>query len=127
MGQLWLIGSCARSLLRSGRPVLLSALTADRHARFGRSALPLLCWTTHGQQPVYAPGRTVHTTTVDYRGEAKTNTRDAYVIADACRLQSDLTPVQADPQLVTEAALLTAHRSDLVEDRVRMTNRLRTC
>lgn len=89
------------------------------------AALLLALLAAHGQQAVYVPGRTVNTMTTGYRGEAKTDARDAFVIAETARLRRDFTPVQVDARLVAELALLTGHRSDLVADRVRMINRLR--
>ena len=89
------------------------------------SALLLGLLAAQGQQAVYVPGRTVNTMTAGYRGEVKTDARDAFVIAESSRLRRDFTTVQVDAQLVTELALLTGHRNDLVADRVRMINRLR--
>lgn len=89
------------------------------------SALLLALLAAHGQEAVYVPGRTVNTMTGGYRGEAKTDAKDAYVIAETSRLRRDFAPVQVNAQLVAELALLTGHRTDLVADRVRMINRLR--
>ncbi|GAA1160673.1 IS110 family transposase [Kitasatospora gansuensis] len=60
-----------------------------------------------------------------YRGEAKTDGRDAFVIAETSRLRRDFVVVDVPAQLVADLALLVAHRTDLVADRVRMINRLR--
>ena len=60
-----------------------------------------------------------------YRGEAKTDARDAYVIAETCRHRRDLDAITVPAQLAADLALLTSHRTDLVADRVRMVNRLR--
>jgi transposase len=60
-----------------------------------------------------------------YRGEAKTDARDAYVIAETLRHRGDLQEVEVSTALVTELRLLVTHRTDLVGDRVRMVNRLR--
>lgn len=60
-----------------------------------------------------------------YRGEAKTDARDAYVIAETVRHRGDLQEVEVPTALVSELRLLVAHRTDLVTDRVRMVNRLR--
>jgi transposase len=62
-----------------------------------------------------------------YRGEAKTDARDAYVIAETVRHCGDLQEVEVPTALVTGLRLLVAHRTDLVTDRVRMVNRLREC
>ncbi|MFD5740614.1 IS110 family transposase [Streptomyces massasporeus] len=89
------------------------------------SALLLALLAAHGQQAVYVPGRTVNRMSGAYRGEAKTDARDAYVIAETARHRSDFATISVPAQLAADLALLTAHRSDLVADRVRMTNRLR--
>ncbi|CCK32801.1 hypothetical protein BN159_8423 [Streptomyces davaonensis JCM 4913] len=43
----------------------------------------------HGQPVVYVPGRTVNHMSASYRGQAKTDARDAYVIADTVRLRRE--------------------------------------
>jgi transposase len=89
------------------------------------SALLLALLAASGQDPVYVPGKTVNRMSGAYRGEAKTDARDAYVIAETVRHRSDFTPIEVPAQIAADLALLTAHRSDLVADRVRMINRLR--
>ena len=89
------------------------------------SALLLALLTAHGQQATYVPGRTVNQMSTAYAGEAKTDARDAYVIAETVRHRGDLTPVDVPATLVTELRLLVTHRTDLVADRVRLINRLR--
>lgn len=89
------------------------------------SALLLALLSAHGQQAVYVPGRTVNRMSGAYRGEAKTDARDAYVIAETARHRRDFATIEVPAQLAADLALLTAHRSDLVADRVRMINRLR--
>lgn len=84
------------------------------------SALLLALLAAHGQQAVYVPGRTVNRMSGAYRGEAKTDARDAYVIADTARLRRDFSSIDVPAQLAANLALLTAHRSDLIADRVRM-------
>ncbi|MEV4041275.1 IS110 family transposase [Streptomyces umbrinus] len=89
------------------------------------SALLLGLLGAHGQQAVYVPGRTVNRMSGAYRGEGKTDARDAYVIAETARHRRDLAVIDVPAQLAADLALLTAHRSDLMADRVRMINRLR--
>ncbi|MFF4410827.1 IS110 family transposase [Streptomyces sp. NPDC001404] len=89
------------------------------------SALLLALFSAHGQQAVYVPGRTVNRMSGAYRGEAKTDARDAYVIAETARHRRDFAAIEVPAQLTAALALLTAHRSDLVADRVRTINRLR--
>ncbi|MFE7612148.1 IS110 family transposase, partial [Streptomyces celluloflavus] len=89
------------------------------------SALLLALLAAHGQRAVYLPGRTVNRMSGAYRGEAKTDARDAYVIAETARQRRDFAVIDVPAQLAADLALLTAHRSDLVADRVRLVNRLR--
>jgi len=78
-----------------------------------------------GQQTVYIPGRTVKTMSAGFAGEAKTDARDAVVIANTARMRHDFLPVETPTELIAKLALLVAHRADLVEDWVRTVNRLR--
>src|SRR4051794_775843 len=89
------------------------------------SALLLALLAAHGQHVRYVPGRTVNQMAGAYRGEAKTDARDAYVIAETLRHRGDLAEVQVPASLVSELRLLVTYRTDLVGDRVRMINRLR--
>jgi transposase len=89
------------------------------------SALLLALLAASGQDPVYVPGKTVNRMSGAYRGEAKTDARDAFVIAETVRHRGDFAPIEVPAQIAADLALLTAHRSDLVADRVRMVNRLR--
>lgn len=94
--------------LNSGGAALLIALLAER-----------------GEQLLYIPGRIVHHAAATYRGEGKTDAKDARIIADQARMRTDLQPVRAGDQLATDLRLLTARRTDLIFDRVRAINRLR--
>lgn len=78
-----------------------------------------------GQQVVYVPGRVVNRMTGVFRGEAKSDAKDARVIAETARMRTDLSPVTATDDLVVELTRLTAHREDLMADWVRGVNRLR--
>lgn len=89
------------------------------------SGLLLALLAAHAQQVKYAPGRVVNQMATAYRGEAKTDARDAYVIAETVRHRSDLAEVEVASQAVVELRLLVTHRADLVADRVRIVNRLR--
>jgi hypothetical protein len=51
----------------------------------------------HGQQAVYVPGRTVNRMAGAYRGEAKTDARDAYVIAETARTTGTSRPSTYPP------------------------------
>ncbi|WP_046500169.1 IS110 family RNA-guided transposase [Streptomyces odonnellii] len=89
------------------------------------SALLLALLAARGQQAVYVPGRTVNRMSGAYRGEAKTDARDVYVIAETARQRRDFAVIDVPAQLAADLALLTAHRSGLVAGRVRLVNRLR--
>jgi transposase len=89
------------------------------------SALMLALLVQAGQSLRYVPGRVVAAMSSAYAGEGKTDAKDAYVIADTARLRRDLAVVDHDTDLVRNLAMLTAHRADLIADRVRMLNRLR--
>ena len=75
---------------------------------------------------VYVPGRTVNTMSHAFRGEGKTDAKDARVIAETARHRRDLSPVVPGEDLVAELRSLTAYRSDLMADWVRGVNRLRS-
>ncbi|GAA2012454.1 IS110 family transposase [Nocardiopsis rhodophaea] len=89
------------------------------------SALLLALLAAHGQRPLYVPGRTVNRMSGAYRGEAKTDARDAYVIAETVRMRSDFAPIDVPAETVRSLAVLTGYRNDLTADRVRAVNRLR--
>src|SRR5690606_30602489 len=74
----------------------------------------------------YLSGRSVWQASSVYRGgEAKTDARDARVIADQSRMRSDLPVLRPDDELIRELQMLPGHRTDLVADRTRTINRLR--
>lgn len=77
------------------------------------------------QSVVYVPGRVVNTMTHGFRGEGKTDAKDARVIAETARLRSDLSKVTLPDELVVELTQLTGYRTDLMADWVRGINRLR--
>jgi transposase len=82
------------------------------------AALLLTVLADAGKSVRYLAGRQVWQASATYRGgEAKTDAKDARVIADQSRMRGD--------DMVTELRMLTAHRADLVADRTRTINRLR--
>src|SRR5215216_557562 len=89
------------------------------------SALILALLSRAGSAVFYASGRVVNTMSTAFTGEGKTDPKDAYLIAQTVRLRRDLPVVDTVTDLTRELALLTAHRADLIADRVRMINRLR--
>jgi len=91
----------------------------------GGAALLIALLAERGQQLLYIPGRIVHHAAATYRGDGKTDAKDARIIADQARMRTDLQPVRGADQISTDLRLLTARRTDLVYDRVRAINRLR--
>lgn len=77
------------------------------------------------QTVVYVPGRVVNTMPHAFRGEGKTDAKDARVIAETARMRSDLAEVTMPDELVIELSQLTGYRADLMADWVRSINRLR--
>jgi transposase len=91
----------------------------------GGAALLIAILVDRDQRLLYIPGRTVNRASGSYRGEGKTDARDALVIADQARMRRDLNPLRPGSEAIVELKLLTARRSDLVCDRTRAVNRLR--
>lgn len=91
----------------------------------GGAALLIGVLIAHGQNLRYIPGRTVHHASRSYRGDGKTDAKDAAIIADQARMRRDLQPVRAGDQIASELRLLGAHRSDLATDKTRAINRMR--
>lgn len=91
----------------------------------GGAALLIALLTAHGQQLLYIPGRVVHHAAATYRGDGKTDAKDARIIADQARMRTDLQPARHREQAAVDLRLLTSHRLDVVYDRVRAINRLR--
>ncbi|MFB9683523.1 IS110 family transposase [Amycolatopsis plumensis] len=90
----------------------------------GGAALLLALLVAHGQQVFYLSGNQVNSAAGGYRGEGKTDAKDAAIIADQARMRRDLTALRVDEQLIVELRMLVARRRDLAADRVRMVNRL---
>ena len=90
----------------------------------GGAALLLALLVAHGQQVFYLSGNQVNSAARGYRGEGKTDAKDAAIIADQARMRRDLTALRVDDELIVELRMLVARRRDLAADRVRMVNRL---
>lgn len=91
----------------------------------GGAALLIAVLAAHGQSLLYIPGRTVHHAARTYRGDGKTDAKDAAIIADQARMRRDLTPARGTDEMAVELRMLASHRADLVADRTRAINRLR--
>lgn len=91
----------------------------------GGAALVITLLSNHAQPVHYISGRAIHRASESYRGEGKTDAKDAAVIADQARIRRDLHLLRADDETVTDLKILTGRRTDLVADRTRTVNRLR--
>ncbi|WP_327328760.1 IS110 family transposase (plasmid) [Streptomyces sp. NBC_01210] len=91
----------------------------------GGAALAIAILLNHDQPVLYLSGRAIHRASEGYRGEGKTDAKDAAVIADQARIRRDLHPLRAGDETVTDLKILTGRRRDLVADRTRTVNRLR--
>jgi transposase len=79
----------------------------------GAALLLALLW-ERNQRVLYVPGLTVDRARDAYRGESKTDARDARVIADQARMRSDLSELKPGEQEIAELQLLLARRRDLI-------------
>ncbi|GAA4263437.1 IS110 family RNA-guided transposase [Dactylosporangium darangshiense] len=91
----------------------------------GPAALAITFLLDRGQRVLFVPGVAVNRMSGAYRGEGKTDAKDAAVIADQARMRRDLRELHLDEPLIAELRMLTAHRADLAGDRTRNINRLR--
>jgi transposase len=91
----------------------------------GGAALVLALLWERGQEVAYVPGLSVDRARDGYRGESKTDRKDARVIADQARMRADLGRLEPGDEALAELQLLLARRRDLVADRTRAVTRLR--
>jgi hypothetical protein len=68
----------------------------------GGAALFIALLAGSGQQVLYIPGRIVHHAAATYRGDGKTDAKDARIIADQARMRTDLQPVRSADQISTD-------------------------
>lgn len=90
----------------------------------GAALLLALLW-ERGQKVLYVPGLAVDRARDAYRGESKTDERDARLIADQARMRSDFSELAPEEGALAELQLLLARRRDLLVDRTRAVTRLR--
>jgi transposase len=88
--------------LSEGEPVTWAV---DPNA--GGAALLIALLAVHGQKVLYIPGRTVHHAYGSYRGDGKTDAKDAYVIADQARMRRDLQSLQEQDEIAVDLRILT--------------------
>lgn len=91
----------------------------------GGAALMIALLTDNGQRVLYIPGRTVHHAAGSYRGEGKTDAKDAFVIADQAGMRRDLQMMRRGDEIAVDLRILTSRRLDLAADRTRAINRMR--
>ena len=82
----------------------------------GAALLLALLW-ERDQRVFYIPGLTVDRARDTYRGESKTDARDARVIADQARMRLDLSELRAGEEEIVELQLLLGRRRDLITAR----------
>ncbi len=66
------------------------------------------------QKVLYVPGLSVDRARDAYRGESKTDARDAHDIAEQARMRPDLGELRAGEQEIAELQLLLARHRDLL-------------
>ncbi len=101
-------------------------LTCAIDLNAGGAALLITLLLARDQELLYIPGRTVHHAAAGYRGDGKTDAKDAAIIADQARMRRDLHPVRRGDEIASELRILTSRRGDLSADRTRAINRLRS-
>lgn len=90
----------------------------------GSAALLLALLWERDQRVLYVPGLTVNRASDTYRGESKTDARDARVIADQARMRRDLSELEPGEEEVAQLRILLGRRRDLVIDQNRTITRL---
>ena len=90
----------------------------------GSATLLLALLWEQDQRVLYIPGLTVDRASGTYRGESKTDARDAHVIADQARMRPDLGELEPGEEEVAELRILLGRRRDLVIDQNRTITRL---
>ena len=107
-------------LARHGRVLVV----VDQPATIG--ALPVTVARTCGHDVAYLPGLAMRRIADLYPGNAKTDARDAYVIADAARtLPHALRRVDAGDETLAELDVLVGFDDDLAAEATRVSNRIR--
>jgi transposase len=90
----------------------------------GAALLLALLWERE-QKVFYIPGLVVDRARDAYRGESKTDERDARLIAEQARMREDFSELAPEEGTLAELRLLLARRRDLVVDQTRAITRLR--
>jgi transposase len=96
----------------------------DQPATIG--ALPVTVARTHGVAVAYLPGLAMRRIADLHPGSAKTDAKDAYIIADAARtMPHALRRVDVGDDALAELNVLVGYDDDLAEESTRLTNRIR--
>jgi transposase len=99
-------------------------VVVDQPASIG--ALPLAVARDAGCRVAYLPGLTMRRIADLYPGEAKTDARDAHIIADAARaMPHTLRAIEPADETVSELEMLVGFDDDLATESTRTKNRLR--
>jgi transposase len=99
-------------------------VVVDQPATIG--ALPVTVARAAGHQVAYLPGLAMRRIADLYPGRAKTDARDAFVIADAARsLPHTLRPVDVGDEALAELDVLVGFDDDLAGEATRISNRIR--
>jgi transposase len=102
-------------------PVLV---VVDQPATIG--ALPVAVARACGHEVAYLPGLAMRRIADLYPGNAKTDARDAYIIADAARtLPHTLRQISVEDDAVAELDVLIGYDDDLAAEATRISNRIR--
>ena len=91
----------------------------------GGAALLLALLLGRGRQVAYLTGLAVHRAAGCYRGQGKTDAKDAFIIADQARMRRDVGLLRPGDEIAVDLRILSTRRLDLVADRTRAINRLR--
>ncbi|GAB3118571.1 IS110 family transposase [Streptomyces calidiresistens] len=91
----------------------------------GGAVLAMGILLNHDQLVNHISGRAVHRASESYRGEGKTDAKDAAVIADRVRIRRDLHPLSPGDETIIDLKIPTGRRVDPVADRTRTINRPR--
>jgi transposase len=99
-------------------------MVVDQPATIG--ALPVAVARASGHHVAYLPGLAMRRIADLYPGRAKTDARDAFVIADAARtLPHTLRPVDVGDDALAELDVLVGFDDDLAGEATRLSNRIR--
>jgi transposase len=99
-------------------------VVVDQPATIG--ALPVAVARASAHQVAYLPGLAMRRIADLYPGRAKTDARDAFVIADAARsLPHTLRPVDVGDDALAELEVLVGFDDDLAGEATRLSNRIR--